>query len=68
MEDEEIQRLFSDKVFPTLDGVRDQQWRSIVQKCWLCEYGQASEILDDIPRVHFFKRILARIQSTVSQW
>ncbi|KAJ5562558.1 kinase-like protein [Penicillium sp. DV-2018c] len=64
MEDEEIQRLFSDKVFPKLDGIRDQQWRNIIQKCWTCQYSRARDILEDIPSVPRFRRILARIQST----
>lgn len=64
MEDEEIQRLFSDKVFPTLDGIRDQQWRNIIQKCWTCQYSRASDILENIPSVPCLRRILARIQST----
>lgn len=67
MEDEEIQRLFSDKVFPTLDGIGDQKWRNIVLKCWLCEYSGASEILDDIPSLPILKRALARMQSILPQ-
>lgn len=53
MKEEEIQRLFSAKVFPTLEGIEDQQWRKIVWKCWMCEYGQASEIIEDVPSVPF---------------
>lgn len=41
MEDEEIQRLFPANVFPTSDGIVDQRWREIVQKCWMCECRQA---------------------------
>lgn len=68
MEEEEVQRLFSDKVFPTLGGIRNQQWKTIIQKCWMCEYGRASDILEDIPSVPCLRRILARIQSTISEW
>lgn len=64
-DDEEIQRLFSDKVFPILDVIRDHQWRMIVQKCWMCEYSCASDILEDVPSIPCFRHILARIRSTI---
>lgn len=62
IEDEEIQRRFSDKIFPMLNIIEDQQWRNIIQKCWTCQYSCASDILEDIPSVSCFRRILARIQ------
>ncbi|RJE22546.1 STYKc [Aspergillus sclerotialis] len=66
MDDEEIQRLFSDKVFPTLNEIGDQQWRCIVQKCWMCEYDCAEDILKDMPSVPCSRRILTKIQYTIS--
>jgi len=38
MEDEEVQRLFSEKIFPVLDRVGDPQWENVIRKCWRCEY------------------------------
>lgn len=47
-EDEEIQSRFSQKIFPLLDGISDQQWKDVIQKCWLCEYDRASDIFEDL--------------------
>ncbi|KAJ5197632.1 hypothetical protein N7449_008111 [Penicillium cf. viridicatum] len=44
-------------------GMKDPQWRDIIQKCWTCQYSRASDILKDIPSVPCFRQILARIQS-----
>lgn len=65
MEDEEIQRLFSEKVFPTLNEIGDQQFRRIVQKRWMCEYDCAEDILNDMPSVPCFRRILTKIRYTI---
>ncbi|ODM20954.1 hypothetical protein SI65_04007 [Aspergillus cristatus] len=62
MEDEEVQRLFSETIFPVLDGVGDQQWENVIRKCWRCECERASDILEDVPSVPCFKRIFARVQ------
>ncbi|KAJ5961295.1 kinase-like protein [Penicillium vulpinum] len=32
-EEEEIQRLFSQKTFPALSGIMDRQWSGVIQKC-----------------------------------
>lgn len=63
-EEEEIQRLFSQKTFPTLGGIRDQQWSNVIQKCWMCEYDRAFDIFEDLPSVSCFGRIVPRIKST----
>lgn len=47
--DEEIQRLFALKIFPSLDAITSPQGRGIISKCWGCEYHCALEILEDIP-------------------
>jgi serine/threonine protein kinase len=62
-EEEETQRLFSQKIFPTLDGISDQQWRKVIHKCWMCEYDRSSDIFDDLPSVLCFRRIVTRIKS-----
>ena len=63
MEDEHIQRRFSQKIFPTLQEIKDQQWRKIIQKCWMREYDCAAEIFEDIPSNSRLRRIFTWIQS-----
>jgi serine/threonine protein kinase len=57
MEEEEVQRRFSEKVFPTLNGISDQRWRNVIEKCWMCEYKSTSDVLKDISSVSCFKRL-----------
>lgn len=33
MEEDDIQRCFSQGIFPTLEGVRNQQWENVIHKC-----------------------------------
>lgn len=51
MDDEDIQRLYSEKCFPGLDGIEEEYWRDVIEKCWLCEYERATDILGDIPYI-----------------
>lgn len=50
--DEEVQRLFGERVFPVLDEgegvVGDERWRRVIWKCWMCEYERADDILGDV--------------------
>ena len=48
LKDDEIQRLYSEKQFPTLDKIQDPHWRRVIQKCWGCEYTHASDIFADL--------------------
>jgi serine/threonine protein kinase len=61
MEEEEVQRLYSNKEFPRLEGIRDIQWRNVVQKCWRTDYKTASDILEDIPPLPLATRIFTKI-------
>lgn len=65
MEEDEVQRLFPEKVFPTLDEIGDPRWRNVIQKCSMCEYKRASDIFEDIPSVSCFRRIFTRTQPTL---
>lgn len=77
-EEEEIQRRFSQKVFPTLDEIRSQQWRRVIHKCWMCKYDCASDIFEDIPsascciftRIQFTRnrKLDPTIQPSVCRW
>ncbi|KAE8353099.1 kinase-like domain-containing protein [Aspergillus coremiiformis] len=49
IEDEEIQRLYSSNVFPSLDKISDGSWRKIIRKCWMSQYNTTAEILKDVP-------------------
>lgn len=60
--DGEVQRLFGERVFPTLEEeVEDERWRRVIWKCWMCEYEQAVDILGDDPSVSCF-RVFGRWQ------
>lgn len=49
--DDEIKRLYSEKVFP-LDDVKDELWREVIRKCWMGEYKSAEDVLRDVPKHH----------------
>lgn len=69
MDDEDIQRLYSEKSFPGLDGIEEEYWSGVIEKCWLCEYERASDILRDIPFVSCFERgclEIARVSRLIS--
>lgn len=51
IEEEGIRRLFAQNTFPALDGIEDQQWKNVIQKCWMCKYNFASDIFKDLPSV-----------------
>lgn len=59
---EEVQRLFSEKVFPVLDGVGDRGCERVVRKCWMCEYERAENVFEDVPSVSWFERVFGRVQ------
>jgi serine/threonine protein kinase len=46
--DEEVQQLFSNMLFPPLEIIKDTTWRSVIQRCWQCQYETTHEILRDI--------------------
>lgn len=46
--DEEVQQLFSEMLFPSLEIIKDITWKSFIQRCWMCQYETAHEILGDI--------------------
>lgn len=48
LKEDEVQRLYSENQFPTLDKIQDPHWRRVIQKCWRCEYKLASDIFADI--------------------
>lgn len=50
--DEDIQRYFSQGIFPTLEEISNRQWKNVIRKCWMCEYGCASDVFEDIPLPH----------------
>ena len=48
-DDEEVQRLFGERVFPVLEEeVEDEGWRRVIRKCWMCEYERADDIFGDV--------------------
>lgn len=47
--DGEVQQLFGEEVFPTLEEeIEDEWWRRVIRKCWMCEYEQAVDISGDV--------------------
>ncbi|KAJ5081525.1 kinase-like protein [Penicillium alfredii] len=60
-EEDDIQRYFSQGVFPTLEEIRNWQWENVIRKCWKCEYDCASDILKDTLSPSCFMRVFARI-------
>jgi len=49
--DEDIRRLYSEKVFP-LDQIGHEGWREAVRKCWMGEYKSADYVLRDMSKHH----------------
>ncbi|KAL2796656.1 kinase-like domain-containing protein [Aspergillus keveii] len=62
VEDEEVQRLYSNREFPTLEDIESAHWRKAILKCWKTEYESASEILEDLPAVPLPTRIFLNLQ------
>ncbi|KAJ5946403.1 kinase-like protein [Penicillium verhagenii] len=59
--EDEIQRLFATKSFPSLDNIQSPQWRCVILNCWSCKYHCASEIFDDIP-------LVSRLENTITSF
>lgn len=47
--DAEVQYLYKRKIYPSLDGVENENWKRIIVGCWNGHYESAREILEDIP-------------------
>jgi serine/threonine protein kinase len=45
--DEEIEELYKQQKFPSLEAV-GEPWNQIIKGCWMCQYSSASEILHQL--------------------
>ena len=57
MDDHEVERLYSQRVFPALDGIDNAAWQLVIQKCWECKYKAAHDIIQDLSFPSRLKRV-----------
>ncbi|KAE8161285.1 kinase-like protein [Aspergillus tamarii] len=67
LEDEKVQRLYSNKTFPSLDQISDVSWRIVILKCWMSEYKITSDIQKDIPLLPPISHIFSRRKSCINK-
>ncbi|KZF22309.1 kinase-like protein [Xylona heveae TC161] len=48
LSEEEILKLYCQKVFPDLSMIKREAWRRVITKCWHAEYNNTAEIFGEI--------------------